>query len=135
MDNCSTDIRFIPAHSTHLLQPADSVVIQKSKAAWSGRCQQHKAQMLQVMADGTEPRNGMLQKSRKGFLRLVADEVRDVNRMCDIEGLAEGQKAMIRCGFAKQPNELWEVRQLFPHLQGIVANHRANFDGASPDNN
>ena len=40
---------------------------------------------------------------------------------------------MIKCGLAKQTNGLWEVRQLFPHLQNIIANYRSNFDGEDPD--
>ena len=151
MDNCSshgltpelqaaleskrTEIRFLPANATHLLQPADSFVIQKIKEKWSERWEKHKFQkLLQIATEGTEPRNGALPNPGKiYFLKLAADAVRDVNRIRDDEGLTYARKAMIRCGFAKQANGLWEVRQLFPHLQNIIEKHRECFDGLDPD--
>jgi len=37
--------------------------------------------------------------------------------------------AMIRCGLAFNVTNKWEVEQLFPHLQKIVAKYPENFNG------
>lgn len=42
------------------------------------------------------------------------------------------EKEVVRFGFVKQPNGLWDVRQIFPHFQNIISNHRAYFDGSDP---
>lgn len=41
-----TELRFFPANATHLLQPADSFVIQKIKAAWCKRWDDYKMKKL-----------------------------------------------------------------------------------------
>lgn len=35
---------------------------------------------------------------------------------------------MIRCGLARNLNGLWEVEQMFPHLQQIVPKYEENFN-------
>lgn len=72
-------------------------------------------------------------RGKRFLLELDANNVRDVKRERDRAGLTYARKAMIRCGMAKQSNGLWEIQQLFPHLQNIVRTYRANFDGLDPD--
>lgn len=78
--------------------------------------------------------NGTLPDSGKRFsFKHASDAIRDVSAMRDELNMTYARKAMIRCGFAKQPNGFWKVRNLFPHLQNIVAAYRSNFDGLNPD--
>lgn len=131
-----TELRFFPANATHLLQPADSFVIQKIKAAWCKRWDDYKMKKLsEDSASGSAfSKSGKLvNPGKRFFLQLAANAVRDVNKQVDSEGMNFARKAMVRCGLAKQANGLWEVRQLFPHLQNIVQKHRENFDGVDPD--
>lgn len=152
MDNCSshkmeqdlqellkrinTEIRYFPPNATDLLQPADSFIIQKIKDAWTKRWEQYKANFLRTVGNfgsfgtpsGTIPNPGKV-----FFLKIAAQAIRDVNLQRDENGLTYARKAMIRCGLAKQPNGLWEISQLFPHLQNIIAKHRTCFDGVNPD--
>lgn len=53
--------------------------------------------------------------------------------MSDESNMTYARKFIIRCGFAKQFNGLWEVRKLFPHLQNVVAVYRIKFDELNPD--
>lgn len=136
LTNINTEIRYFPANATDLLQPADSFVIQKIKAAWTKRWEQYKAEFLRTVGDfgsfGTK--SGAIPNPGKPFfLKIAAQAVRDVNMQRDENGLTYARKAMIRCGLAKQPNGLWEIKQLFPHLQNIIAKHRVYFDGVNPD--
>lgn len=70
---------------------------------------------------------------KRFFFKITAQAVRDVNLMRDEKGLTYDRKAMIRCGSDNQRNGLWEIHQLFSHLQNIVSNYRSYFDGANPD--
>lgn len=136
LDEISTEIRFFPANSTHLLQPADSFIIQKLKSAWNRTWEAHKLTMMRDVLDpetfdtasGKIPNPG-----QRFFLELAAKSVMEVNQQRDEDGLTFARKAMIRCGLAKQSNGMWEVRQLFPHLQTIVSKHKVYFDGLDPD--
>lgn len=137
LEKVNTEIRFFPPNATDLLQPADSFVIQKIKMAWTQRWEEYKARFLQSIEqlDGSYgTRNGCIPNpGKRFFLKIAAQAVRDVNKQRDENGWTYARKAMIRCGLAKQPNGLWEISQLFPHLQNIVHKHRNHFDGEDPD--
>lgn len=40
---------------------------------------------------------------------------------------------MIHCSLCKQPNELWEVTQFFPHLQKTVNKFQVYFECTDQD--
>lgn len=132
----NTEVRFFPANATDLLQPADSFVIQKIKTAWRKRWEEHKAILIRaaVTSNSYGTASGLFKNpGKKFFLKLAAAAVRDVNKERDENGMTYARKAMIRCGLSKQKNGLWEIRQLFPHLQTIISQYRINFDGENPD--
>lgn len=130
-----TDLRFYPANATHLLQPADSFVIQKRKKVWCKRPDDHKMKQL------SEERTSALVFSKSGklvdrgkifFLQLAANTVRDVNNQVHSDGMNFARKAMVRCGLEKKMNGLWEVQQLLPYLQNIVKNTKRTSMGLIP---
>ena len=134
----NTEIRFFPANATHLIQPADSFVIQKIKSAWNGRWGAHKMKLLRggVSSETCGTKSGNLPNPGKSFvLQLAAESVRDVNNQTDADGISYARKAMIRCGLALNINGIWETKQLFPHLQNIISKYSRNFAGKDPDSN
>lgn len=64
---------------------------------------------------------------KRFFLQLAADAIEDVNRQVDIDNMSFARKSMIRCGLALGINGTWDVQQLFPHLQEIVAKYEQHF--------
>ncbi len=59
--------------------------------------------------------------------QLAADAIEDVNRQVDIDNMSFARKSMIRCGLALGIDGTWNVQQLFPHLQEIVAKYEQHF--------
>jgi len=66
---------------------------------------------------------------KRFFLQLVVDSVENVNSQVDCNNMSYTRKAMIRCGMALGVDGSWNLDQLFPHLQEIVAKYRLYFDG------
>lgn len=127
----NTELRLLPKNATDLCQPADSFIIQKVKTAWRKIWDQKRLSMVSEEA-WTDWKNGsgkLPNPGKKFFLELAAQAVRDVASQRDSDGVLYVRKAMIRCGMALNLNGQWEVKQLFPHLQTIVAKYRENFDG------
>ena len=115
----NTQLRYLPPNATHLLQPADSFVIQKIKDAWSARWEAHKAKLLAevVSTETYGTKSGALPNSGKSFfLMLAVESVRAVNKQKDQHGMSYARKAMLRCVLGKQDNGLWDTKQLFPYL-------------------
>jgi len=63
------------------------------------------------------------------YLKLAAAVVREVNNERDKDGISYSRKEMMGSGMALNPNGRWEIQQLFPHLQAIVAKYEDNFKG------
>ncbi|EGZ12175.1 hypothetical protein PHYSODRAFT_515705 [Phytophthora sojae] len=132
LNSINADLQFFPLNATDLCQPADSFIIAKIKdARWNAKklslikenCWQNNIRM-----DGSW--SGKLQNPGKTFfLQLAADAVRDVNHQKDKNGMSYARKAMIRCGLSLGIDGTWSVAQLYPHLQDVVAKHRAHFEG------
>lgn len=74
----------------------------------------------------------LLHPKKEHYLRLAAVCCREVSEMQDENGINIVRKAMIRCGLSKNINGLWEIEQLSPKLQAIVAKYCDNFDGKKP---
>ena len=131
----NTDVHFLPENATDLCQPADSFVISKIKDAWTTRWDKEKVDLIEgdqwknnIRVDGSW--SGKLKNPGKSFfLKLAADSVRDVNRQTDVNGMNFARKAMIRCGLSLNVSGEWEEKQLFPHLQNIIKEHREYFEG------
>lgn len=126
-----TTMQKIPPNATHLLQPADSFIIQKIKDAWRSRWEDYKYECIKDgnWVDGINS-SGKLPNPGKGFfLRLAADAVREVNAQRDKNGVQYARKAMIMTGMSLNLNGLWEESQLTQELQQIVAKHRNHFEG------
>jgi hypothetical protein len=71
---------------------------------------------------------------KRFFLQLAADSVEDVNKEIDCNNMSYARKAMNRCGMALDVDGSWNVNQLFPHLQDIVAKHVQYFQGQDVPN-
>lgn len=68
LDSRKTELRFLLANATDLLQPPDSFVFQNTKEAWSARWVKHKIQGLSDALQTEEKfMNGMLLNSKKPF--------------------------------------------------------------------
>lgn len=123
-----TKIRKLPPNATHLIQPADSFVIQKIKDAWRARWEEYKYSCIKdglwTAGSGKLPNPG-----KPFFLKLAASCVRDVNEQRDRNGLSYARKAMIRTGMSLNVNGLWQESQLADDLQHIIARNRPYFDG------
>ena len=66
---------------------------------------------------------------KRFFLQLATDSVQDVNQQLDCDNMTYARKAMIRLGLALNVDGTWNVHQLFPHLQELVAKHEPYFLG------
>lgn len=133
LETIRTTLRKLPPNATHLVQPADSFVIQKIKDAWRKRWDEFKYECIQ-RGDWQDSENGngsgkLKNPGKLFFLRLARDAVRDVNLERDKNGMSYARKAMIITGLAKNGNGVWEEGQLSGELQSIVAKHRNHFEG------
>lgn len=130
----NTVMRFLPKNATHLIQPADSFVIQKVKAAWIDRWEQKKTEMIleECWKDGDDASGKLLNPGKKFFLKLASESVRHVNNQRGDDGLTYARKAMIRCGLCLDLNGIWQVSQLYPHLQEIIRKYPDDFNNAPP---
>ncbi len=128
-----TVLKFLPPCCTDLCQPADTFVISKIKDAWTKRWEAKKTDMIRLEAWQDVPRadgtwSGKLKNpGKRFFLQLAADAIEDVNRQVDIDNMSFARKSMIRCGLALGIDGTWNVQQLFPHLQEIVAKYEQHF--------
>ena len=132
LQEINTTIRLFLASATDLLQSADSFVIQKLKAVWTKQWDEQKVALLRHPGNERtyESSLGLLRNpGKRFFLQLAANVVREVNGQRDDEHHKYARKAMIRCRLAKRSNGLFEIRQLFRHLQNIISKCRENFDG------
>ena len=104
----NTVLHKLSPNATHLVQPADSFVIQKLKDArrrrWDGY-------ILKAIEEGKwndkkNPRGSgkIINPGKRFFLKLPANCVRDVNRQRTSEGKIYAGKAMIRCGMSPNLN-------------------------------
>lgn len=116
----------------NIIQPADSFFIQKIKVAWRVRWEAYKVELFRktlpretyVTKPGCLPNHG-----DRFFLKLAANAVREANNQKDQEEIHYAIKAIIRCGLALNTTRIWEIRQLFPHLQNNIAKYREKFNG------
>lgn len=75
-------------------------------------------------------RSRKLRNTGKRFdLKLAVDTMRDVCKQLDSDRVLYDLMAMIRCGLAWILNAVWELKQLFPHLQNIIRKFKENFVG------
>ena len=126
----NTSLRFLVPNSTHLAQPLDSFIIAALKKHWSAAWEAKKLDMIKN--NQVSQRSGkLLNPGKHFFLKLAAESVREVNKMRDTNGLTYAHKAMIRCGLSLNINGIWEISQLFPHLQEIIKENLDHFQGTS----
>lgn len=127
----NTVLRFLPKNATDLCQPADSFIIQKIKTVWRRRWDEKRLDMIKKdeWVDWKSGSGKLPNPGKKFYLKLAADVIREVENERDKDGVSFTRKAMIGCGMALNFNGLWEVRQLFPHLQNIVSKYPENFNG------
>ena len=131
----NTIFKLLPPCSRHLCQPADTFLISEIKDVWTRQWEAKKTELIRQNAWQNAPRadeqwSGKLTNPRKRFfLQLAANSVEDVNREVDYDNISYARKAMIWCGLALELNGSWNVRQLFPHLQDIIAKHLQYFQG------
>lgn len=60
---------------------------------------------------------------------MAADSIEDVNKLVDCDNISYARKSMIRCGLALGLDGTWNINQLFPHLQDIIAKYPQHFEG------
>lgn len=100
LTSVNAELGLFPANATDLVQPADSIVNQKLKDAWSLRWVKYKMDI--VIQNGFASASEKITKLGKSFyLGLAAAAVRDINAMRDSDGLRYARKAMIRTGTAQ----------------------------------
>jgi DDE superfamily endonuclease len=124
----NTDLRFLAPNSTHLAQPLDSFIIAAIKKHWSAAWEAKKLDMIKNNQVSLQS-GKLLNPGKHFFLNLAAESVREVNKMRDKNGLMYARKAMIRCGLSLNLNGIWEISQLFPHLQEIIKENLDYFNG------
>lgn len=133
------ELKFLPANATHLCQPADSFIIKNIKEVWLKEWDSKKLQLLREHSFSNLPNKKgewsgkLVNPGKEFFLRLAAHCVETVNGLHDSNGVSYARKSMIRCGLAKNLNGVWELQQLFPHLQDIIKRFPENFEGTNPD--
>lgn len=127
----NTELRFLPKNATDLCQPADSFIIQKIKTVWRRRWDEKRLEMIKKneWVDWKAGSGKLANPGKRFYLKLAADVIKEVDNERDKNGVSFTRKAMIGCGMALNLNGVWEVRQLFPHLQEIVRKYKDNFDG------
>lgn len=107
-----------PPNSTHLIQPADSFIIQKIKCAWRKRWDEYKRRCIEknlwTLGSGKLPNTG-----KNFFLKLAAAAVHDVNSQRDKNGLIYARKAMIMTGMSLNVRTFGKT-QLTNDLQIII---------------
>ena len=130
-----TKFCYLPPCSTHLCQPADTFIISKIKDSWTRRWEAKKTELIQANAWQDQARvdgqwsGKLIYPGKRFFLELAALCIDDVNREVDPDNISYARKAMIRCGLALGLDGSWNVTQLFPHLQEIIAKHLQYFQG------
>lgn len=115
LQSINTKLRFFLPNYTHPLQPADSLVIRKIKAACILLWEEQKMQLLLEVVS-SETNSGRLPPGKRFFMKLAADEVWDVIRQRDETGMTYARKEMMCCGLSNSVNGLWGKHQLFLHL-------------------
>lgn len=135
--NIRTTLQKFPPNATHLIQPADSFIIQKIKEAWRKLWDEYKYRCIKAgewMDSANGKSSGKIRNPGKTFfLRLASEAVRQVNAMRDKNGVQYARKAMIMTGMSLNLNGRWEESQLTDELQAIIAKHRNHFEGEPVD--
>eukprot|EP00171_Calliarthron_tuberculosum_P006261 IDg6261t1 len=109
--NLNTVVRYFPPNATHLIQPCDSFVIQKIKAAWTTHWENFKLSKIRN-GEWSNKSGNICNPGKKFYLRLASRCVREVNLQRDKDGLTCARNAMIITGLALNTNGRWEVGQL-----------------------
>ena len=105
------------------------------KDAWTRRWEAKKIELIVTGAWQNNPRadeqwsRKLTNSGKRFFLQMAADRVQDVNQQFDCDNMTYARKAMIRSGLALDVDGTWNVHQLFPHLQELVAKHESYFPG------
>ena len=95
LEDINTELRNFPPNATHLIQPADSFLIQKIKQARAVRWEKFKLE--QIRAKNWSDGSGKIKiPGKKFFLLLAKQAVQDVNNQRDADGITYARKAMIR---------------------------------------
>lgn len=137
LDRKCISLRIIPPNSTDLCQPADANVIKQLKV-WRDEWEKEKLKMAMERRFAAIPNSagewsGKLQQpGKRFFLELAASCCRSVTSMRDTDNVSIVRKSTITCGLGQNLSIIWEVRQLFPHLQVIAEKHLRHFDGEEP---
>ncbi|KAL3686242.1 hypothetical protein R1sor_004264 [Riccia sorocarpa] len=142
--NIRTEVRYLPANSTHLTQPCDTFVISKIKDAWTKLWEEHKVHLIlhhEWQGDGDPGTSGLLKNPGKSFfLTLAAKAVAEVNQQKTkaigspgeegyVPPMTFARKAMIMCGLSLNTDGRWTESQLSVGLQNIISRYRSNFEG------
>ena len=66
-------------------------------------------------------------------MKSAAKSVEEINSKKDRNGNSIVRKAMIRCGMSLNYSGMWEIEQLFEHLQDIIKDHPDEFNSKIPE--
>ncbi|KAJ3068477.1 hypothetical protein HDU98_008361 [Podochytrium sp. JEL0797] len=120
-------LRRFPPNTIELCQPADQWPIQKIKEIWMRAWEAKKLEMLKK--EQVSDASGKLSNPGKiFFLKLVAESIREANKLTDANGMNYARKAMIRCGLSLEKG-VWSEEMLSKPLQAIIDKYRENFEG------
>ena len=119
----------------HLYQPIDTFIVSKIKDTWTKCWEAKKTELIATNAwqntlRGDGQKSGKLTNpGKRFFLQLAVDSVEDVNREVDCDNMSYTRKAMVRSDMALGVDGIWTVRQLFLHLQELIAKYEPYFHG------
>lgn len=108
LQNIHTTVQKLPPNCTHMVQPAESFIIKKIKEPWKRKWEKFKYEFIKSgewidSGDGSGSRK-LRNPGKRVFLKLAADSVREVNALCDKNGVQYARKAMIRTGMSLNLN-------------------------------
>lgn len=91
LEGIRTTLRKLPPNATDLVQPADSLIIQKIKDVWRERWDRYKYDCIKngSWKDGIEGSGSgrLLNPGKRIFFKLAADAVKDVDNQRDDNGI------------------------------------------------
>ena len=135
----ATSLRYLPPCTTHLCQPVDKGCLDhyhfKDKGCLDIHWEEKKIELIQASAWQNTPRGDgswlgkLTNPGKRYFLQLATDSIDIFNREVDCDNMSYARKGMICCGMALDVDGTWNVNQLFPVLQDIIAKHLQYFQG------
>jgi len=126
----NTNIKYLPANTTHLCQPLDQFIICEIKRIWRNEWDLKRLDM--TLNDDFAPLSGNLNHPhRHWYMNLAKKCIESVNSMVDDNGIPLVRKAMIKCGLSCDIDGVWRTEMLSAELREICNKYPENFNGTA----